>query len=144
MAKPKVQAEIVPNQHCRQYHTNWKMSDERVGQMLEGYMCSDEQEALNKAPEVTKRIAIGVLGIVGVVNFSLNGYQLQVVKAPLFDWEEIEPQIIGLIRMVGQEFLSEEVEYIEKPIWEFQKWGYNEDGTKRRRGMFEETFDDLD
>ena len=139
--KPKVQTEIVPNPHCRLFRTNFKLSEERVGKTLQGRMMSSELEELNKASDAAKKLVIGVDGIDGVETFSLNAYELQVVKAPLFDWEEIEPQIIGLIRMVGQELLGEEVEHIEKPIWEFQKWGYNEDGTRRRRDIFEDAFD---
>jgi len=140
--KPKLQVEICPNQHCRQFRTNFKLTEERVGKMLGGRMMMSELEELNKAGDAAKKIVIGVDGIEGIETFSLTSYELQVVKAPLFDWEEIEPQIIALVRMVGQELLNEEVEHIEKPIWEFQKWGVNADGTPRRLGMFEDVLNE--
>src|SRR5579885_3201392 len=114
--KPRLQAEIVPNQDCRLYHTNFVMTEERLGQMFDGIMLRDEEKKLNTAPEAVKNLAIGVQSIPGILIWNFHRYQLQVVKAPLFDWNEIEPQIVGLIRTVGQELLGEEVEYIEKPI----------------------------
>lgn len=139
--KPRVQVEVVPNQHCRLYHTNFKMCEDRIGQMLEGVMFKDEKEKIEASSEAVKKLAYGVQGIPGVLTFNFHAYQLQVVKAPLFDWSEIEPQIIGLIQMVGSEIAGEEVELVEKPIWEFQKWGLNEDGTKHRRDFLEDVFD---
>lgn len=142
MAKSKLQVEIVPNQDCRLYHTNFKMSEVRIGQLLEGEMFEDERKRLEASSEATKKLAIGVKGIPGVLTWNFHAYELQVIKAPLFDWHEIEPQIIGLIQMVGTEITGEEIEYIEKPIWEFQKWGLNADGTRKRSHSLLEEFDD--
>jgi hypothetical protein len=111
------------------------MGEGRVRQMLECGMMSDEEEELDKSSDAMKKLAIGVMEIVGIKTFSFQKYQLQVVKVPLFDWDEIEPQIIGFIQTFGQELLGEEVEHVEKPIEKFQY-----DGTKDRleSSLFEE------
>jgi hypothetical protein len=142
MAKPRLQVEICPNQHCRLYHTNFKMVEERVGQILDGIMFEDEKKKIEASSEAVKKLVYGIQGIPGILNFNFTEYKLQVVKAPLFDWSEIEPQITGLIQMGGAEIVGEEIELVEKPIWEFQKWGLNADGTKRRRGFLEDVFDE--
>ena len=111
--------------------------------MLETGLFDDEKKEIEKSSENTKRLMFGLYGIVGITTISLTPYELQITKAPLFDWEEIEPQIIGLIQMVGAEVTGEEVKHIAKPIWEFQKWGLRADGTKTRaRKEMEEMFDD--
>lgn len=123
MRKPKVQMEIVPNGDCRLYHTNFKMTENRIGQTLECGMLSNEEKDLKNSSETTKRLAIGVMGIEGLKTFNLHPHELQFVKAPLFDWDEIEPQIISLIQMVGQEALGEPVEHVLTPINNLRKWG---------------------
>jgi hypothetical protein len=105
------------------YHTNFTLSEARVGQILGGGMMSDEKKELDQASDAAKKLAIGIMGIAGINTFNFHYYALQVVKAPLFDWEEIEPQIISFIQMIWQEVLNEEVEHIQKPIWEGRKWG---------------------
>jgi hypothetical protein len=142
--KPKLQAEIVPNQHCRLYHTNFKISENSIHKTLPGDFFKYDEDSLKNASEATKKLVIGINSIEGVDTFSVSQFQVQIVKVPLIEWDEIEPQVVGLIRLLGQELVGEEVEHIEKPIWEFQKWGLNADGTKRREAEFEELLDGLD
>lgn len=122
MRKLKVQVERVGNENCHRYHTNFNMSPSTVGRMLGGEMFESEKEDLNRAPEEAKRLAIGIQGIEGVLTFSFEGYQLQIVKAPLFDWEEIDPQVILFIQMIWQEALQQSVEHIPEVIWDEEKW----------------------
>ena len=72
MKKLKIQAEIVPNQNIRLYHTNFKMTDRRVGQTFDFDMMDDEKVNLEKATDSAKKISIGVMGIEGFKSFSLN------------------------------------------------------------------------
>ncbi len=145
MAKPRLQAEIVPNQDIRLYHVNFGLcaQQERFRKLLPGPIADYEQKELDKLPEHAKMLVLGIYGIPGVVGVSLEAYELRVEKARMFEWTDIEPQIVGLVKMIGQQIAGEEIEVIEKPIWEFQKWGLNADGTKRRRdSIFEDAFDD--
>lgn len=104
------------------------MTDRRVGQTFDFDMMDDEKVNLEKATDSAKKISIGVMGIEGFKSFSLNFYELHFEKVPLFDWDDIEPQIVGLIQMVGKELYNEDIEHINKPIWEQGKWGCSSRG----------------
>jgi len=130
MRKPKVQTERVGNQNCRVYHTNFKMSRRDVSKIFSSELFDPQPEDMEGESELTKTLAIGINGIEGVETFSITGYTLFVGKAHLFDWEEIEPQVVDLIRMIGRDMVDgKEIEHIKEVIWNPEEWGCNPDGT---------------
>lgn len=131
MRKPKVQAETTSNQHCRNYHTNFRLTNHEVSQLIEGRMMIDEKEAFDQSSDSAKKLAVGVMGIEGIKTFCLNAHELRVVKAPLFEWSEIEPQIIGLIQMVGHELLGEEIQHIKEHIEKHREFDLNVGNAKQ-------------
>jgi len=94
--KPRVVVETCPNPNSRIYHTGFQVSGGTIVSvhppLRQG---SYEWKELHDAGDVAFRLAAGVIEIGGVASLYVKPYELTVVKGPAFDWEDLEPQIIG-------------------------------------------------
>ena len=101
---PKFKKEIVQqNLEIRLYHTNFVLSSN-------GHLASFDRDygwTLN-----TKRIYDALSKMDGVKDFYIDKYRLEIIKAPLFEWGEIEPKVFELIRTIGREVSGKDPELI--------------------------------
>lgn len=80
---PKFTWQDCPNPCCRILHCR-----ERFQNQMSDYGCDGEDI---KLPQ--RRLVIHIQNIEGVESIYCNPYRLQIIKAELFGWQEICPQI---------------------------------------------------
>jgi hypothetical protein len=108
----KYKIEEHPNTELETFHITEKLCEEWVHMVT-----SMERFNLfaNEVPkgdrETLKYLAGTLLAIPGVTELSFHNYELRVHKAELFDWPEIEEQVVHVIKSI----LAKDDELVEMP-----------------------------
>lgn len=86
-----------PNERC--YHFTTKISD-WPNLTFNGPFRISSGPASDKTGEIGKKIVKTLLPIDGVVTLEISLYRLRVVKASLFDWNDIESEAIATLQQI--------------------------------------------
>ena len=113
MMKPRIISETVPNLRIKVYHVSVEISQTPIETFLRP-LRESSNEYLDKVGEVGTQIVKEILAILGVIEVSIEPYQIQVEKGKAFGWEDIEPGIIGALKKAFGE-QSSEVEVTQSP-----------------------------
>jgi len=86
---PGVKIEYHPNENCIGLHLRYKMVDNKV------FVSSDLSDSIKiKAlPNLPKVIFNSILDINGVKRISIQSYEITIVKACAYSWEELSSKI---------------------------------------------------
>ena len=97
MSTPRIVIKSFPNVTLKYFHVNARISSERL------YSTLLEADALAKfgmydrAPS-TIQTALSFYEIEGVTSIGLGIYEVSVTISPAFEWEEIIPQVVDIIK----------------------------------------------
>lgn len=94
---PRVVIEQVPNDLIRIFHVNERISSETLYDSLPGVDNLGRFGVRDHNPS-TIQTALSFYDIEGVTSVSLDIYQVRVTISRAFDWEDIEPLVVDLVR----------------------------------------------
>lgn len=91
----------VPNENILCFHVTEKISSNLVisidsmetFELFKDEMRKDEREFL-------KYLSGALLAIPGVIDLTFNKYEISVEKSEVFDWQDIEPNVIHVIKSI--------------------------------------------
>lgn len=111
----KIKIQEVPNEAILYFHVDKLVSSMLIIDADSIESIKDEWDMLNKgkkAPEKLVAFAEALFAIPGVTFLGFDKYEIVVEKAELFEWEDIEPKVIEIIKT---NFLEEGEEVKELP-----------------------------
>lgn len=121
--KARIIVERVPNPHCLVFHTTAELSQGSISQLFWRPLRPYSEPYLNEMGEHGARVVRQIFAIAGVAEVSITPYHLHISKGEAFDWEDIKPAIIEVIRSLFQNKYNvapESIEVTEK--CEYEKW----------------------
>lgn len=98
---PKIAMAIVTNRNVRVYHVVKQLSKIDIGKFgkhISGY----DTDQLNKAGKQASELVKEVLSIPGINSIFIKPYELTVIKAQLFQWKDIEKEVVEALSRIYQ------------------------------------------
>lgn len=90
--------EVVPNDRIRVYHTRGKMSRSTIMLLTLGDKLGKANRDLAEAGPIAREIVRRLFDIRGIERLALRAYSADVSIGRAFTWEEIEPQILAVLK----------------------------------------------
>lgn len=97
MPTPRIVIEQFPNDLIRDFHVNKRISSEKLYDSLPGADALVRFAVHDHNPS-TIQTALSFYEIEGVTSVSLDIYEVRVTISRAFDWDDITPQVIDLIK----------------------------------------------
>jgi hypothetical protein len=111
----KIKIEEVPNEAILYFHVDRKVSPELVVDAGSVESIKEEWDIMDtgkQPPETLVALATALFEILGVTSLGFDKYEIVVEKAEVFEWEDIEPKVVEVIKA---QFLKEGEEVKEMP-----------------------------
>ncbi len=111
----KIKIEEVPNEAILNFHVDKKVSPELVVDADSVENIKEEWDFMEdgkEPPEILVALAEALFAIPGVTSLGFDKYEITVEKAELFEWKDIEPKVLEIIKA---QFLKEGEEVKEMP-----------------------------
>lgn len=94
----------IPHPDIREYHLTVEISGTKI-RPFERPLSPEDTPSLGEVGDLGARIVKGILTIPGVTIIVIHPYSIEVIKAEMFDWETIDPQVIRILQKnIGGEF----------------------------------------
>ncbi len=103
-----IKIQHCPNPHFLVFHTTLEISED-IHQHFMRPIRESSLTYLNKVGEIGTRIITQTLALDGVIEAHIQPYKLSVEKGEAFDWRDIEP---GVVEILKKEFGEEAPEII--------------------------------
>ncbi len=94
--------ETVKNPNCHIFHTPFEISDSSINSFYRP-LTGDDNERLNELGETGKELIERVFDINGITEALITPYRLSIIRATCFDWESLDPQIVGILKEILKE-----------------------------------------
>ena len=102
MTKPRISIEIVSNPKVRVYNVSREISLYPI-HIFYRPLTDKSHQKLNEVGEAGTQLLRELFDLPGVNTIFISPYELQVEKAKLFGWEDIEPRIMEALKKTFRE-----------------------------------------
>ena len=94
---PRIVIEQFPNDLIREFHVNERIASEKLYDSLPGADALARFSVRDHSP-ATVQTALSFYDIEGITSVSLDIYEVRITISRAFDWDDVTPQVIDLIK----------------------------------------------